>query len=108
VAVPPVWSTRVAAVRQDTSAVWTALYTVPSGKVLIVRRIQVVNLSGSTANMIIGLNHDFQQFLLNAVPNSSSVDVDTWMVYEAGEEVSIYSDHATIEVSVHGQLLTAP
>ena len=91
-----------------TSGAWTSLYTVPSGKVFILRRCTVVNLSGGAMNFILGMNSSLQWLLLNAMANSTSADIDTWLVYEAGDVVSCYNDHGTIEVSVHGQLLSSP
>lgn len=107
-AVPPVWSSRLFGASIVSTPDWHALYTVPSAKVLILRRVTVVNLTGATHNAILGLNHDIQQVLMNAVPNSSSLDLDLWLVYDAGDEVSFYGDAGTWQVTAHGQVLSAP
>lgn len=103
----PVYSRRVYAASISTTGAWVNVYTVPTGKVFILRRFTAVNLSGSARDGILGLNHDQQWVLLNAQASGTGVDREEWLVYEAGDEVSFYSTTGTWQVSVHGQLLDA-
>lgn len=103
---PPVYSTRIFAVH-DLSGVIT--YTVPDGKVLIVRDIDVfwgVSTAGALVNFLGSANQVFYQ----ASFGINDVGWRQWtgrQVLSAGEVVTAFSSD-TMDVSASGYLLDAP
>lgn len=105
-AVPPVWSTRICALTTSSTGSYVTVYTVPADKVLILRRVTLVEFSGAAGGIVIALNGSTHLLSrLNAV-YQDAFDIDTWLVFEPGDHVSVFAVTGPWHVSMHGQLLT--
>lgn len=105
--VPPVWSTRIAAFTTSTTGGYVTAYTVPADKVLILRRVTLVEFSGAAGALVIAVNATTQlRNWLNAT-YQQAFDEEVWWVFEPGDTVDVFPVTGPWHVTLHGQLLDA-
>lgn len=90
----------------------TDLYTVPAGKVAVVRDISVSNVTTTDAGQLLiyvlldAGNADL--FRVASVPSHGFVQWQGRQVLNAGETLALYETNTTIRAMVSGYLLSAP
>lgn len=85
-----------------------ATYTVPSGKVAIVRDIDVSNVSGAASRPF--LYYSAAGYVVTYLPIDAPPSASSWrgrQVFEASEVFGVYAQAATINAFVSGYLLDA-
>lgn len=106
--VPAVWSTKLHAGNVTGGGTFVGVYTVPSGKVLILRTFTVKNLYAGAQDVYIGLTGVAIIHSLKALALDESRDWDTWHVFDAGDALSVWPVTGDVSVLLSGQLLTEP
>lgn len=105
---PPVWSSELYRAALTTSGSFQTLYTVPSGKVLILKTVTVRNASGVSSTLNLGTTGPLTFHTFSAFAAAQEGDWNTWHVLTAGEALLAFIDHQPWNIWASGQLLSTP
>jgi hypothetical protein len=108
VAVPAVWSSELYRAALATAGSFQTLYTVPSGKVLILKTASVRNASGVSSTLNLATTGPLTFHSFSAFAAAQEGDWNTWHVLVAGESILAFIDHQPWNIWLSGQLLTTP
>lgn len=102
----PVYSTRFAAGEQTGGSWPKVLYTVPAGRVAVIRDL-IVTAYSATAKGSITPNALSEALRLEATANPTFWHLELRAVLNAGEELRLYGDSARWAWWISGYLLTS-
>ena len=107
-AVPVVWSARLATATITSASSWVTVYTVPTGKRLILKTVTYQNNNAATQSAYIGQSATVPMDAALAVATGGFVSRSVWLVFDQGEVVQAFVSGQPFNLSLHGQLLDVP
>jgi len=102
----PIYSTQLFLGTLTVVSAWTPFYTVPSGRVLLLRSIRVRNGTGAISSLNLGVTGPITFFSESARPAADEFEWSGWYVLNAGQQLLYFADHAPWNCWASGQLLT--
>ena len=102
----PVYSQRFDARTITTHDSWVDAYTVPSDSTALLRFVTIINTGANPTLVILGYGSGHQIFRLASLASGDVFIGPVWLVWEGGEVMQWQIHDSSVQVSLHGQLLT--